>query len=102
MKPKWILGLLVVCISVYALLPTLSNIWYLLIDTQDIYFIPESSSLFSFRPTVMNSGSGDWWIYGEDNRYYYYFEDNIKISKQDAQPCRGFLQDNYLTWCLSQ
>ena len=45
--------------------PTLSNLW--LLATGDGYSIPTGSSLFSFQPTLMNQGSGDWWIYGRDN-----------------------------------
>ncbi len=86
----------------YLLFPAFTNMWGLLIDTQDIYFIPQGSSLFTFRPTVMNPGSGDWWLYGEDNRYYYYFEEDIKISKQAAPACQGFLKDDHSTWCLNE
>jgi hypothetical protein len=84
---------------IYSLLPALSNTWYLLIDTQDIYVIPEGSSLFTFRPTEMNSGSGDWWIYGEDSHHYYYFENNINISKQTAVTCPNFVKTDLATWC---
>lgn len=86
----------------YLLSPALNNLWYLLIDTQDVYKIPAGSSLFTFRPTEMNSGSGDWWIYGKDNRYYYFFEDDIKLSEQQAATCSGFVKTDLSTWCLSK
>ena len=47
----------------------LSNSWNLFTDCQ--YFIPNESTIFSFRPTKMNEGSGGWWLYGEDKQYYY-------------------------------
>jgi hypothetical protein len=100
MKPKGILTGIVLVVVLYALAPAFSNLWSLLIDTQAIYFIPEGSSLFTFRPTVWNSGSGDWWLYGEDNRSHYYLEDDIKISKQAAKACSGFIPNDHVTWCL--
>jgi hypothetical protein len=84
------------------LLRALENIWYLAIDTQDVYFIPEGSSIFTFRMTEANPGSGDWWIYGEDNRYYYYFEHGRKISKQAAKSCRNFVKTDLQTWCKNK
>jgi len=35
------------------------------------YRIPDDSSLFTFRVTQWNDGSGEWWNYGQDGRYYY-------------------------------
>jgi hypothetical protein len=77
----------------------LVNVASLVVDSQDVYHIPRGSSLFTFRPTEWNGGSGDWWIYGEDNRAYYYFEDGIYISKQTAKSCQGFLKNDHTTWC---
>jgi hypothetical protein len=94
---------IVLCgILLYALFPAFVNLWGLIIDTQDIYFIPETSSIFTFRPTVMNPGSGDWWIYGEDNHAYYYFENNRMMLKKAAQTCQDFLKDDQATWCLDK
>ena len=45
------------------------NLWWL--TTDSVYFIPEESSMFRFHATKMNDGSGDWWLYGEDDKYYY-------------------------------
>jgi hypothetical protein len=91
--------IVVLAVLGYLLFPALTNVWYLVIDTQDVYHIPAGSSLFTFRPTEMNSGSGDWWIYGEDNHHYYYFEDDIMISKQVATTCSGFSKTDLSTWC---
>jgi hypothetical protein len=101
-KPKRNLAIvtLIICTIMYLIFsPLLSNLWGLLIDTQGVYVIPESSSIFTFHPTLMNTGSGDWWIYAEDHRAYYYFE-NRSISKPATQHCPGFLKHDYSTWCL--
>lgn len=100
--PQKIIVILVVSASTPLFFRALVNIWYLAIDTQDVYFIPRGSSLFTFRMTEANPGSGDWWIYGEDNRYYYYFENGRKISKQAAKNCRNFDKTELSTWCTNK
>ncbi|ORC32750.1 hypothetical protein B4O97_15765 [Marispirochaeta aestuarii] len=50
--------------------PLGTNLWFLL--TEESYFIPEESSVFTFRPLQLNPGPGDYWIYGEDSRRYYH------------------------------
>jgi len=83
--------------------PLAVNLWFTLTDP--VYLIPDESSLFSFKPAVMNSGSGDWWIYGEDTRFYYYFSGDqpvpyLKCSKGEAENCPGFRHDDVSSWCL--
>jgi hypothetical protein len=111
MKPKSILlGIGLVCL-LYVSTRAVPNLWNLLTDS-GIYRIPEGSSFFTFRPLEMNSGNGNYWIRGEDNKYYYYFEDYwlegdkfygkgvLKISKQDAKACKGFVLADMMTWCI--
>lgn len=43
--------------------------------TSDAFYIPRQSTMIRFRPTVMNGGSGEWWLYGEDARYFYAMSD---------------------------
>lgn len=79
-----------------------TNIWFLL--TEPAYVIPSESSLFTFKVTTMNPGSGDWWVYGEDGKNYYYFTGNdnspyILISKKKSNTCEGFDANDYKTWC---
>ena len=69
------------------------------------YIIPKESSIFSFRILVMNEGSGEWWIYGEDNNNYY-FQGNheyktgyIVFPKSKVKFCKDFNQVDYATWC---
>jgi len=81
------------------------NAWFLLTDS--VYVIPAGSSLFSFEPTVMKPGSGDWWIYGEDGNNFYHFlgEDSspyMVYPKKLAVQCAGFQPMNYNTWCMSK
>ena len=88
MKPKTILiGLAIIC-GFYLLARATPNLLGLFFDPE--YFIPEGSTVFTFRPTVMNDG------------YYYYFEDDLKLSKQAAEACQGFLKDSVATWCLKK
>ena len=70
------------------------------------YIIPTESTVFSFKTLQMNTGSGEWWIYGKDDKYYYTTLDKtsekqyIKISKNIAEECEGFDETNYNTWCI--
>lgn len=93
-----ILAILLVIVFVT---PLMENLWCLL--TGRGYIIPKESSVFTFKPIVMNEGSGEWWLYGEDNKNYYYFtgEDDKpyqKISKNEANQCPGFVVTDYKTW----
>lgn len=36
------------------------------------YVIPAQSSIDEFSPMLMSEGSGQYWIYGEDDVYYYH------------------------------
>lgn len=81
------------------------NAWFLLTDS--VYVIPAGSSLFSFAPTVMNPGSGDWWLYGEDRDYFYHFTGEMpypveRYSREQAVECPGFETANYATWCVGR
>lgn len=90
-------GAAVLLLIAAAYTPVLENGWHLL--TGRGYEIPDDSSVFSFRPTVMNSGSGEWWLYGEDNTDYYYLDSSTKISKEASELCQGFKADDHTTWC---
>lgn len=82
----------IVCFQI----PLGANIWNL--ATGNGYKIPESSSVFQFSPTQMNQGSGEWWIYGEDNQYFYYQDGSI-FKKDQTLNCKGFDPINIETWC---
>ncbi len=78
------------------------NIW--LDTTESCYMIPLESNIFRFHSTVMNQGSCNWWIYGEDTNYYYHFigSDTLKYiiyPKKKEKQCIGFRAHDYLTWC---
>ncbi len=79
-----------------------SNTWLLIIEPANT--IPTESSIWGFSPTVMNSGSGDWWIYGEDEQNFYYFTGSaerpyVVMSKSAARDCVGFDSTDHLSWC---
>ncbi|WP_173473263.1 hypothetical protein [Fibrobacter succinogenes] len=104
---KWIriLFLLVpLCLVVLlmAFSNALLNCWMLLIEPN--YIIPKESNIFQFDVNQMNEGSGDWWIYGQDNKNYYYYIGHdslpyITFSNGAAQICSGFDKLNVNTWC---
>lgn len=82
----------------------LENIWEL--TTGNGYIIPAESSIFTFNATKMNEGSGEWWLYGEDSKYYYTMEKwesnkpYFKILKEEAKKIISFNKHNYKTWQL--
>jgi hypothetical protein len=80
----------------------LSNLWLSFTDKE--YVVPAESSALSFTPTVMNPGSGEWWLYGEDRHNYYHFLGSAdgayrKISRDGARACKGFDPHDHTTWC---
>ncbi|MCV9926094.1 hypothetical protein OIU83_00375 [Flavobacterium sp. LS1R49] len=80
----------------------LINIWGYIVDKN--YYIPKESNLFIFNATVMQKGSSDAWVYGEDYNNYYFnaglkTEDIIWISKVDMKSCPNFEPTNIKTWC---
>ena len=84
MKKKLLLVLVLVgLLSINIFTELFSNLWFQL--TTRGYFIPMESNIFTFKPTIWNDGSGEWWLYGEDNKYYYGLNidrDNEKSSKR--------------------
>jgi hypothetical protein len=73
-----------------------TNLWYLL--TENGYFVPQESNIFCFNATKMNPGSGGWWIYGEDGKYWYalYQSGYLKLRKGNGP--ENFDKFNYRTW----
>ena len=80
--------------------PMVANAWYLLVGNG--FVIPNESSIFTFKVTQMNEGSGEWWLYGQDRQFYYHFLGEnglsyIKILKENS--CNSFDPLNSETWC---
>lgn len=72
---------------------------FLLIDGNSI---PERSSILFFEPTVIDEGSGGYWIYGEDNTNYYYFLNDVENTYMFINKninCINFDKQNFNTWC---
>ena len=89
-------------ILVVASTPIASNAWFKL--TEPAYVIPAESSPWRFTPTQMNEGSGDWWVYGQDDGNYYYFTGSgeppyLVFPKAQAAACVGFESKDHRSWC---
>ena len=81
------------------------NLWFL--ATDPVYVMPAESSVFRFKPTVMNPGSGDWWLYGEDGLYYFAFTGEGRppyrsITRARAAACEGFIATDVEAWCTGE
>lgn len=80
----------------------MGNLWGL--GTGQGYLIPEESSLFRFKVNQMNTGSGEYWLYAEDeNNYYSMMSQSGKkpyllISKESAVNCAHFNKLDVKTW----
>ncbi len=101
MKNKILLSIIVIFIIVVMFLKNmLINIWHL--NTEKSYFIPKESSLLTFKPTRMNDGSGDWWLYGEDKTNYYALNIENKnpqyFKLEKGNETKNFEKFNYHTW----
>lgn len=89
--------------------PILFNLWSLATDggflgSSGGFFIPEESSVFTFDVTEMNHGSGDWWIYAEDHRYFYAAINwdgvaYVAFPKSKVSQCASFEPRDSSTWC---
>jgi hypothetical protein len=81
--------------------PAFGNLWYLV--TGRGFFIPSESSLFTFNVTKENPGSGEWWLYGEDRRYFYALHEvepvYLLLPRAAAERCPGFEALSYRSWC---
>ena len=77
---------------------------YYMTEIDPVYIIPNESSMCRFEVNQMNNGSGDWWIYAQDDSNYYFFlgYDSlpyIVFSRSTAEKCIGFDKVNVDTWC---
>lgn len=78
----------------------------ILLVTNSGYYIPKESSIHTFKQLQVNEGSGEYWIYGEDDKNYYYAGEGVEgvgevyvlISKEQTQNCPDFKVLDYGTW----
>lgn len=95
-------GVVVVALLVFAMMnPVTQNLLSVVMEPG--FLIPSESSLRKFRPTVWNEGSGEWWIYGEDVKAFYWFigareVDYLRIEKDKVASCPAFNPTNAATW----
>jgi hypothetical protein len=99
-----ILGALSAAAVVVVGTPVTGNLWGLV--TGAGYAIPSESSIFTFRATVMNDGSGEWWMYGEDRRNFYGVPEKgappagyLVFPRGRVGECPGFSARDVTTWC---
>lgn len=68
------------------------------------YRIPDESLVFSFKATKMNDGPDDYWLYGEDENYFYAMTSTEKgysqISRIQAKKNPHFDRFNFKTWII--
>ena len=81
--------------------PIAGNIWSQL--TGRGFIIPSEANVFTFRVTKWNDGSGEWWLYGEDGRFFYHFSGDKNVPylifpKNRVGSCRDFNSTNVATW----
>jgi hypothetical protein len=71
MKIRYIFFILIACLFVtYKTCPYgLENAFRLLLENS--FYIPKESCICTFRGTVDADGSGEGWLYGEDDKFYY-------------------------------
>lgn len=100
---KYIVILLLLVIAIFGFSTELfSNLWGVVTDSA--YVIPKESSIFTFKVTKSNSGSGDYWLYGKDKNYFYSQMKSesdvsyIKISVKEAKDKSEFDETNYKSW----
>ena len=84
--------------------PTLDNLWSLV--TGAGFFIPAESSVFTFRVTQENDGSGEWWLYGEDGKHFFALHSEepvyLVFPRGDLALCPAFVPLDQRTWCPSR
>lgn len=93
-----VLGVVGVCVFTEAGV----NGWCLL--TARGWVLPREASVFTFRVTKWNEGSGEWWLYGEDARNFYQFVGDgavsyVRFPKDKVGRCEGFVATDGETWC---
>lgn len=84
--------------------PLGANLWSL--ATGQGFFIPEQSSVFSFRVIKMNEGSGEWWLSGQDDEHLFALHPSEPVYVSAAlaaqTECPGFKAEDFTTWCSSE
>jgi hypothetical protein len=93
-----IISFLLICILLGIFTEFFGNAWCLL--TCLGYIIPKESNMFIFKVTKDNDGSGEWWLYGEDKKYYYGFDinENNYYKKIKGEENNYFDKFDYKTW----
>lgn len=94
--------LVVTCVVVLLGTPVLGNMCSVV--TGNGFEIPQESSVWTFRVTEMNRGSCEWWMYAEDDRYFYAQGEidgirYIALPQSQVGQCASFQARDWTTWC---
>ncbi|MCI7224242.1 MULTISPECIES: hypothetical protein [Bacteria] len=98
MKSKYLIILIV--IGVFGIFSHPIGLLLLLAERDG--YIPNKSSIFSFRLTYMEEGSGGYWRTGSDGKYFYYFSPTEKYTYfyiEKDNKCPNFNEFDFETWC---
>jgi hypothetical protein len=83
--------------------PVARNTWSIITDSPS-FFVPKESSVFTFHITAENTGSGDWWLTGEDRKNYYAVDDEVRIyyvfPREQINACPTFNKFVVSSWCV--
>ena len=77
--------------------------WISMVDRNG-FFVPEESSVWTFRETEMDTGSGGYWLYGEDEEAFFAassvggYEAYSRITRRAASEVDGFDPLDWETW----
>ncbi len=66
------------------------------------FFIPKESNIYSFKENQSDDGSGGYWLYAEDDTYYYSTMTKnapyTKVLKENVKYNKEFDKYNIETW----
>ncbi|MDR2926138.1 MAG: hypothetical protein LBU76_09385 [Azoarcus sp.] len=105
MKKLYIFLILIMCFFLaHKVCPEVyRNSLSLLLETN--FFIPKESNICIFRKTEGDVGSGEGWVYGEDDNYYYGQNENWESESDPSyyilkkgQEAQLFDRFDYKTW----
>jgi hypothetical protein len=104
---RGLLAIVIVLFGVFTIslftTPVVRNFWSIATDSPS-FFVPKESSVFTFHITAENTGSGDWWLTGEDRNNYYAVDDEVRIyyvfPREKIAACPTFNKFVVSSWCV--
>ncbi|MBN6712212.1 hypothetical protein JFL47_13845 [Haemophilus haemoglobinophilus] len=65
-------------------------------------YVPNKSNIWDFNITQIDEGSGGYWRYGKDDKFYYFFslwEEDVYFYISKDNSCANFNEKDINTWC---